>query len=48
MTMTEEDLIDPQRFVWRGGNPMWHMVASNPGEHYQEHRESIENWRKGF
>jgi hypothetical protein len=45
--LTEEDLIAPQRFVWRGGDPMWHMVASNTWEHYQEHRESIEKWLKG-
>jgi hypothetical protein len=42
--LTEEDLIDPQRFAWRKGDPLWHMVAGNTWEHYQEHRESIENW----
>ncbi len=44
--MTEEDLIDPQRFGWRGGEPMWHMVAANTWEHYQEHGESISKWLK--
>jgi len=43
--LTEDDLIDPQRFAWRKGDPMWHMVAANTWEHYQEHRESIEKWR---
>jgi hypothetical protein len=42
--LTEEDLIDPRRFAWREGNPLWHMVAGNMWEHYQEHRESIEKW----
>jgi hypothetical protein len=42
--LTEEDLIDPQRFAWRAGDPLWHMVAANTWEHYQEHRESIEKW----
>ena len=46
-TMTEEDLVDPGRFAWRAGDPMWHMVAANTWEHYQEHREPIENWLKG-
>jgi len=44
--LTEEDLVDPGRFDWRGGDPMWHMVAANTWEHYQEHREPIENWLK--
>jgi hypothetical protein len=42
--LTEEDLVDPQRFAWRKGDPLWHMVAANMWEHYQEHRESIEKW----
>jgi hypothetical protein len=42
--LPEEDLIDPQRFAWRKGDPLWHMVAGNTWEHYQEHRESIEKW----
>jgi hypothetical protein len=42
--LTEEDLIDPRRFAWREGNPLWHMVAGNMWEHYREHRESIEKW----
>lgn len=44
--LTEEDLIDPQRFAWREGTPLWHMVAGNTWEHYQEHREPIEKWLK--
>ena len=42
--LTEEDLLDPNRFEWREGNPLWHMVAANMWEHYQEHRETIDNW----
>jgi len=44
--LTEEDLVDPQRFAWREGDPLWHMVAANTWEHYQEHRESVEKWLK--
>ncbi len=44
--LTEEDLVDPQRFAWREGSPLWHMVAGNMWEHYQEHREPIEKWLK--
>ena len=44
--LTEEDLIDPQRFEWRDGDPMWHMVAANTWWHYKEHHETINNWLK--
>lgn len=44
--LTEKDLIDPERFEWRAGDPMWHMVAANTWWHYKEHRETISNWLK--
>lgn len=44
--LTEEDLTDPQRFEWRRGDPMWHMIAANTWWHYQEHAEAINNWLK--
>jgi hypothetical protein len=42
--LAEEDLLDPNRFEWREGNPLWPMVAANTWEHYREHREAIGNW----
>jgi len=42
----EEDLLDPQRFAWREGDPMWRMVAANTGEHYKEHGQQISDWLK--
>jgi hypothetical protein len=39
--MTDEDLMDPQRFVWMDGDPFWKLVAGDTYEHYQEHMESI-------
>lgn len=45
-TLTEQDLIDPDRFPWRKGDPMWHMVAANTCWHYEEHRQTIESWLK--
>ena len=44
--LTEQDLIDPQRFEWREGDPLWHMVAANTWWHYKEHRETISRWLK--
>ena len=44
--MPEVDLFDGSRFVWREGDPIWHMVAANTWWHYKEHREQIEAWRE--
>ena len=44
--LTEADLLDPDRFEWRRGDPMWHLVAANTWEHYREHRETIDHWLK--
>ena len=38
----EGDLFDGNRFAWRKGDPMWHMIAANTWWHYKEHREQIE------
>jgi len=39
--MTDEDLMEPQRFAWMGGDPFWKLVAGDTYDHYQEHMESI-------
>lgn len=39
--MKESDLTDPDRFEWRQGDPIWHLVAGNTWLHYAEHRETI-------
>ena len=44
--LAEKDLLDPRRFEWRQGDPLWHMVAANTWWHYKEHRETISNWLK--
>jgi hypothetical protein len=44
--LSEADLIDPYRFEWREGDPLWHMVAANTWWHYKEHRETISDWLK--
>ncbi len=45
--ITEEDLVDPQRFPWREGRPLWIMVAANTSWHYKEHEETITAWLRG-
>jgi hypothetical protein len=42
--MTEEELLDPGRFEWLQGDPMWHLVAANTWWHFNEHRETIVHW----
>jgi hypothetical protein len=44
-SMEEKDLFDPDRFAWREGDPIWHLVAGNMWWHYKEHRKSIAEWR---
>jgi hypothetical protein len=46
--ISEEDLIDPNRFAWRDGRPLWVMVAANTSWHYKEHEETITTWLKGM
>jgi len=45
--VSEEDLIDPHRFEWRAGKPLWVMVAANTFWHYKEHNMSIRIWLEG-
>ena len=40
----EKDLLDPERFPWRNGSPLWVMVAANTCWHYREHRQALETW----
>ena len=42
--MHEEDLISPHRFPWSNGEPLWHLVAGDTYEHYQEHTAQIQEW----
>jgi hypothetical protein len=42
--MREGDLINPQRFAWTQGRPLWQLVAGDTYEHYQEHRKQIQEW----
>lgn len=43
-SVSEEDLIEAERFSWREGSPLWVMVAANTFWHYSEHNETLEAW----
>jgi hypothetical protein len=43
-TMPEEALLNPQRFSWSQGEPLWKSIAGDTYEHYQEHSEQIQEW----
>ena len=42
--MPEEDLMSPHRFAWSQGKPLWHFIAGDTFEHYQEHLAQIQEW----
>ena len=39
--MSERDLLDPDRFDWSRGEPVWTSIAENSYEHYREHADLI-------
>jgi hypothetical protein len=46
--MPEEDLMNPHRFVWSKGVPLWQAIAGDTYEHYREHIEQIHEWLVKF
>jgi hypothetical protein len=42
--MSEEDLINPHRFAWSKGEPLWQAIAGDTYEHYREHTKQIQEW----
>lgn len=42
--ISERDLMDPDRFEWRKGKPLWFIVAANTFWHYDEHDKAITEW----
>ena len=42
--MPEEDLLNPHRFSWSQGEPLWKSIAGDTYEHYQEHILQIQQW----
>ncbi len=42
--MPEEELINPHKFTWMHGQPIWQSIAGDTYEHYQEHLIQIQEW----
>jgi len=42
----ERDLVDPERYPWLNGKPLWQKIAGNSFAHDQEHLEQINHWLK--
>src|SRR5437763_1621810 len=42
--LSDEDLNDPYKFAWNGGNALWQNVAGNTYEHIDEHSGPVEQW----
>ncbi len=43
---SEKDLFNPKRFKWMKGEPFERYIAGDSYEHYAEHAEQIEAWKK--
>jgi hypothetical protein len=39
--LPEEDLIDPGRFAWTEGKPLWEYIAGESFEHIREHLQDL-------
>ncbi len=35
--LPEQDLLDPGRYAWTGGRPLWYYFAADTYRHYAEH-----------
>lgn len=40
-SLPEENLLDPKRYAWTNGDPLWQYFAANSYGHYGEHIEQI-------
>jgi hypothetical protein len=43
-TLSEEDLVDPERFPWTEGELLAWYIGANSFEHYHEHGDEIYAW----
>lgn len=42
--MPEDDLMNPDRFAWSNGEPLWEAIAGDTYDHYHEHTKQIQEW----
>jgi hypothetical protein len=42
-SLSEETLVDPQRFAWNG-RALYLSVLGNTSGHYRDHMEAIQDW----
>jgi uncharacterized protein (TIGR03083 family) len=45
-SMPDNVLTDPRQFKWMKGQPLGSLVAEDSFEHYREHAEEIEQWKR--
>jgi Protein of unknown function (DUF1706) len=46
--LPERDLLDPNRFEWTEGVPLWEAIPGDNYEHYADHEASIRGWLRKF
>lgn len=44
VSISEEDMLDPDKYPWRKGRPLWRIIEANTWEHYDEHKTQIQSW----
>lgn len=43
---SEKTLTDPKKYRWMKGEPLSKFISEDSIEHYHEHRQQIQTWRK--
>ena len=46
-TASEEDLFDPARFAWTGGDPLVEIIRGDTDRHWEEHLPYLRSARTG-
>jgi len=42
----DQDLLEPKRYRWLGGKPLWAWVAADSFEHEGEHALQVKSWKE--
>jgi hypothetical protein len=42
--LPEHDLLDPNRFEWTEGDPLWEAIPGDNYDHYADHEANIRAW----
>jgi len=43
---SDQDLLEPKRYRWLGGKPLWAWIAADSFEHEDEHARQVKTWKE--